>query len=103
MNSNSEQKYSKTTIVSVIICAFVFLVAIVSFFILPQKICVQIMSDPSHPETNTAVFLVAGVLVVGLASIMCMLSENAKKWIATESLLAIAIIGCLVYNYVILC
>ena len=103
MDNNSEKKMSKTTLVSVIICAFVFLVALVSFFILPDKICVQIMSDPSNPETNTAIFLVAGVLVVGLASMMCIMSENVKKWIATEAVLAIAVVGCVVYNYIVLC
>ena len=103
MDNNSEKKMSKTTLASVIICAFVFVVALVSFFVLPQKICVQIMSDPSHPETNTAVFLIAGVLVVGLASMMCMMSDNVKKWLAIETVLAIAVVGCTVYNYIVLC
>ncbi len=99
---NETARYSKITVISVIICAIVFVCAVISFFLLPEKIFVQIMANSSTPETSTSIFLIAGVLIVGLASLMCILSENSKKWLATQSVLAIAVVGCLVYNYVVL-
>ena len=103
MNETNENRgYNKLTIVSVVICAIVFATAVIGFFLLPQKIFVQLMSGSSQPETNTAWFLVAGVLIVGLASLMCILTENQRKWLATESALAIAVIGCIVYNCIVL-
>jgi len=63
---------------------------------------VQLFSENSLPETSTAVFLTAGVLIVFLASLMCILGDNPKKWIAMQAVLALAVIGYIVYNYTVL-
>jgi len=95
-------KYDKITVASIAVSAFVFVCSAVSFFLLPEKIFVQLMTGSSMPETSTKLFLIASVLIVGLASLMCILAENSKKWLAIQSVLAIAIVGCLVYNYIVL-
>ena len=76
--------------------------AIVSFFLLPQKIYVQIISETRLPETGTLFFLTVGFLMVAVAGAMSIFNENGKKWIALQSVLFIGYIGCLVYNMIVL-
>ncbi len=95
-------KYDKITVASIAVSAFVFVCSAVSFFLLPEKIFVQLMTNSSTPETGTALFLIASVLIVGLASLMCILTENPRKWLAIQVVLAISIVGCLVYNFIVM-
>lgn len=76
--------------------------AIVSFFLLPQKIYVQIIRESRLPETGTLTFLIIGVIAIAVAGAMCFYNENGKKWIALQSVLMIGFIGCLVYNMIVL-
>ena len=76
--------------------------AIVSFFLLPQKIYVQIISETRLPETGTLVFLIIGVLAIAVAGAMSIFNDNGKKWIALQSVLMIGFVGCLVYNMIVL-
>ena len=99
MNDRNEKKYTYLTIG---ISGITFIAALAGFFILPEKIFVQLFSENSLPETSTAVFLTAGVLIVFLASLMCILGDNPKKWIAMQAVLALAVIGYIVYNYTVL-
>ena len=100
MEQNQNNK--KYLYLTVAISGIVFIAALIGFFILPEKIFVQIISDSKLPETSTSVFLIIGVLIVFLASLMCVLGENAKKWIAIQTVLSLAVIGYIVYNYMVL-
>ena len=92
----------KIKVASVAVCSLVFVFAIVGFFVLPEKIYVQLFSGVPVPETSTVLFIIGSALTVALASLMCILSENTKKWLATETVLAILVIGCMVYNFIVL-
>ncbi len=85
-----------------VIVAVSLVFAIVSYFLLPEKIFVQLFESSNIPETKTSVFLIAGVLIIGLASVKCFLTDNGKKWIALQSVIAIAFSGCLIYNIIVL-
>ena len=95
-------KYNKITLASIAVCVVTLITAVTGFFTLPQKIFVQVMANSSTPETSTTLFLIASVLIVVLASMMCIFSENTKKWLAIEVVLAIAFLGCLVYNFMVM-
>lgn len=99
---NNEFKLDKIKKISVAVCALNFVFSLLSFFLLPEKIYVQLFSGIPVPETSTALFVIASALIVALAATMCLLSENTKKWLATEAVLTLAVIGCEVYNFIVL-
>lgn len=89
-------------VASFAISAFCFVFAIVSFFLLPEKIFVEVLGNSPVPETSTLLFCVIGALLVAVSGIMSFINENGKKWIALQSVLCIAFAGCLVYNLTVL-
>ncbi len=89
-------------IASVAIAAIGFVVAIVSFFLLPEKIFVEVLGNSPVPETSTVSFLIIGFLLIAASGAMSIYIENGKKWIALQSVLCIAFIGCLAYNFIVL-
>lgn len=99
MNNSNRNKYIYPTVA---VSGITFIAAIAGFFILPEKIFVQILDASGSPETSTALFLAVGILTVFIASLMCVFGGNPKKWIAVQVVLAISVIGCIVYNYVVL-
>ncbi len=99
---NTEKLKDKNIIASLSVLAVSVIATVVGFFLLPDKIYVQLFSEIKMPETDALIFLVAATLVVGLACLMCVFTENKKKWLATEVVLAILHFGCIVYNYIVL-
>ncbi len=95
-------KENKLLIVSLVVFLVTLLIALVGAFLLPEKIFVQVFSETSLPETGKIFFLSASVVVVALSSTMCFFAENVKKWLALESVLAIAVVGCIIYNFIVL-
>jgi hypothetical protein len=89
-------------VASFAISAFCFVFAIVSFFLLPEKIFVEVLGNSPVPETSTLLFCVIGALLVAASGIMSIYIENGKKWIALQSVLCIAFVGCLIYNLTVL-
>lgn len=89
-------------IASASISAVSLLFAVISFFLLPEKIFVEVFSQAPVPETGTLFFLAVGFLMVAVAGAMSIFNENGKKWIALQSVLFIGYIGCLVYNLIVL-
>jgi hypothetical protein len=75
---------------------------VVGFVLLPQKMFVELFSQRSVPETSKTIFLSIGLIVVALSGIMCFFAENVKKWLATEVVLSLAFVGCIVYNLIVL-
>lgn len=93
----TEQISKIAKIISCAVTAAVFILSVVSFFILPERIYVQLIGS-GYPETNTLAFLLIGVISVALCGAMSVFTEKGKKWIAMQSVLAIAYCGCLIYN-----
>ena len=88
---------------SISISAVCFILAVVSYFLLPERIYVEIFSFRNLPETSTLVFTAVGFLLVAVSGLMCIYySEKGKKWIALQSVLAIAFAGCLIFNLIVL-
>ena len=77
-------------------------VALVLFFLLPDKIFVQLIDSGKTPETSTVLFLAVGALIIVGSGAMSLFNENGKKWIALQSVVAIGFVGCLVYNLFVL-
>lgn len=92
----------RTRIIACVLFALSFLLAAVSYFLLPEKIFVQIINAGSVPETNTLLFLIAGVLLNGLAGVMTEISDAPKKYLALQAVLVIAFVGCIAYNFTLL-
>ena len=88
--------------VSIAISAVSLVFAVISYFLLPEKIFVEVFSKEPVPETGTLFFLTVGFLMVAVAGAMSIFNENGKKWIALQSVLFIGYIGCLVYNLIVL-
>ena len=99
---NMEKLKNKNIIASIAVLAVSVIASAVGAFLLPEKIYVQLLSETRVPETNTVFFLVAAAIVVGIACLMCIFTENKKKWLATEVVLAILHVGCVIYNCVVL-
>ena len=89
-------------IASLSISATSLVFAIISYFVLPEKIFVQIISETRLPETSTALFIIFGFLMVAVSGVMSIFNEKGKKWIALQSVLFIGFVGCLVYNMIVL-
>lgn len=97
----TEQIGKKAKIISCAVTAAAFVLSVVSFFVLPDRISVQLIGS-GYPETNTLAFLLVGFLSVALCGAMCIFNENGKKWIAMQSVLAIAYCGYLIVNMIVL-
>ena len=78
------------------------IVAVIGFVLLPDKIFVELFSKSAYPETGKVLFLSVGLVVVALPTVMCFYAENVKKWLATEAVVSIAYVGCIVYNLIVL-
>ena len=91
----------KAKVISVGISAVCAVFALASYFLLPERIFVEILSG-RVPETVTSIFLLIGTMIIVLAGMMCFYGREPKKWLALQSVLAIAFIGCLVYNHIVL-
>lgn len=107
MNGNKvfleKLKQNKLLIASLAVFFVTLVAAVVGLVLLPQKMFVQLFSETDLPETGKVLFLSASVIVVAISSAMCFFAENIKKWLALESVLAIASVGCIVYNLIVLC
>ena len=97
-----EDNSKRIKLISLAIAAISFVFAVISYFLLPDKIFVQIVGAGHSPETKTLIFLLMGVLIIGLAGAMCIFTDNGRKWIALESVIAIAFNGCIIYNFLVL-
>ena len=95
-------KGDKSLIASIIVCLIAVLVAALGFILLPDKIFVELFAQGAKPETSRNFFLISGVFVALLSAVMCFVSENVKKWLAAETVISIAFIGCVVYNLIVL-
>ncbi len=89
-------------VAAITISAFSLVFAVVSFILLPEKIYVEVLGNSPVPETSTVSFLIIGFLLIAASGAMSIYIENGKKWIALQSVLCIAFIGCLVYNFIVL-
>ncbi len=92
----------KSTVAALAVCTAALIAAVFGFFALPEKIFVQLLSSGNAPETSKILFLSVGAVLTAVASAMCIFAENSKKWLALEAVLAIAFVGCIVYNYAVL-
>ncbi|MBR4279047.1 MAG: hypothetical protein IKT34_02615 [Clostridia bacterium] len=88
--------------ISVAIAAVAFACALFAFFRLPDKLFVELFSNRPDPETNKLTFLIGGFCITALSCLMCVISENHKKWLALCALVAALFIGCLIYNFAVL-
>lgn len=95
-------KENKLLTASLAVLASAAVAVVIGFVFLPDKIFVQLFSASSLPETGKVLFLSVSLLVVALSSVMCFFTENIKKWLALESVLAIAVAGCIAYNLIVL-
>lgn len=95
-------KNKKERITAIVIFAATVIAALVGAVILPEKIFVELFSGSSLPETSKILFLIAAPIIVCVSGVMCFLAENAKKWLATETVLAAAVLICIVYNIIVL-
>lgn len=87
---------------AVAVGAISFVCAVVGYFVLPDKIFVQLLEQSSRPETSTLLFLIAGAVITNLCAVMFYFTEKVKKWFALQVVIAIAFVGCLVYNFIVL-
>lgn len=78
------------------------IITTVGWFLLPGKIFVELFSNTPTPETSKTLFLSVGIVVVALSAAMCFFTENIKKWLAAETVLSLAFVGCIVYNLIVL-
>lgn len=95
-------KNKKEHIAAIAIFASAVIAAAVGAVLLPEKIFVQLFSESSRPETSKALFLIVSSAIVCVSGAMCLFTENAKKWLATEAVLAAAELICIVYNLIVL-
>lgn len=76
--------------------------AVVGYFVLPDKIFVQLLEQSNSPETSTLLFVIAGAVITNLCTAMCLFTDKVKKWFALQVVIAIAFVGCLVYNLIVI-
>lgn len=102
-NNHEPAKFSlRENIAPLSVFAASVVISVLGILLLPEMIYVQIFSEAPNPETGTVFFLTAAALVVGLSGLMSIITDNRKKWLALESVLAILQLGCVVYNFVVL-
>lgn len=106
-NFSNKQKglfaeYKSVRIAAIAVFAVAAVAAAVGAALLPEKIFIELFSESSRPETNKLLFLVISTLVVGVAAAMCLFTENAKKWLATEAVVAILELIAVVLNIIVM-
>lgn len=92
----------RENIAQILIFAFSVAVSVAGIVLLPEKIYVQIFSEMASPETGTILFLLASAFAVGLCALMSVTTENKRKWLTLESVLAIAQTFAVVYNFIVM-
>ncbi len=107
MSLKEKIKNDKILLASLLISVVSFMLVILGFALLPDKIFVSLFSESSRPETDKTFFLVASFATIVLSAVMSFVSalffdSKTRKWLALEAVLAIAFIGCVVYNCIVL-
>jgi uncharacterized membrane protein YidH (DUF202 family) len=96
-------KLNKHSVISILLAVFTFIINVISFFLLPDKIITQITFTGSSRNTSTILYLVLLSVLTSAAAGMSIyseknLAEKQPKWLTISIILTILNMAVIIYN-----